>query len=130
MPCPSARGIRAQPLEEHSTASPEQATLRAQLRALLEKRLDELPVIFRTVFVMREIDDMSAAETAECLSIPQATVRTRLHRARALLRESLALDMDFGAEDLFQFGGAGCDRIVARVLGHLHELNTVPGEIQ
>ena len=61
------------------------AAIRAELRRMVERRLDELPVAFRTVFVMRDIEEMSVQENAECLSIPTATVRTRLFRARALI---------------------------------------------
>ena len=59
---------------------------------------------------------MTVEETAECLSIPAATVRTRLFRARALLREALARDMDMATIDVFSFAGERCDRIVAGVL--------------
>ena len=83
---------------------------------MLERRIDELPVAFRMVFVLREVQDLTVEETAECLSIPAATVRTRTFRARAMLREALARDMDTATGDLFAFAGARCDRIVARVL--------------
>jgi len=96
--------------------SPPTATLRAELRQILERRIDELPVAFRTVFVMREVEDMSVHETARCLLIPEATVRTRLFRARALLREALARDMDVVTADVFSFAGERCDRIVQGVL--------------
>ena len=99
--------------------SPERATLQAQWRELLEQKIDALPLIFRTVFILREIDDMTVEETAGCLSIPAATVRSRLHRARAQLRESLAVDMDTVAGGIFPFAGARCDRIVAGVLKRL-----------
>ena len=92
------------------------ATLRGEIRRMLERRIDELPVAFRMVFVMREVEDMSVQETAECLSIPAATVRTRLFRARALLREALARDMDAATARVFGFAGERCDRIVAGVL--------------
>jgi RNA polymerase sigma factor (sigma-70 family) len=101
---------------DERTESPSSATLRAEVRRMLERRIDELPVAFRTVFVMRDVEDMSVAETAECLSIPQATVRSRLFRARALLRAALAQDMDTAAADVFAFAGERCDRIVAGVL--------------
>jgi RNA polymerase sigma-70 factor (ECF subfamily) len=101
--------------DEH-TESPPAATLRAEIRRALERRIDELPMAFRTVFVMREVEDMTVEETAECLSIPPATVRTRLFRARALLREALARDMDMATVDVFSFAGERCDRIVAGVL--------------
>lgn len=99
--------------------SPTSAVLRAETRRLLERRIDELPVGFRTVFVLREVEDMTVEETAACLGIPEATVRTRLFRARALLRESLARDLDLATSDVFGFAGARCDRIVAAVLARL-----------
>ncbi len=110
------------------TESPSSATLRAEIRTILERRIDELPVAFRTVFVMREVEDMSVAQTAECLSIPPATVRTRLFRARALLREALARDIDRATIDVFGFAGARCDRIVARVLERMRVAPQEPQE--
>ncbi|HVS56440.1 MAG TPA: RNA polymerase sigma factor [Casimicrobiaceae bacterium] len=101
---------------DERSESPPGATLRAEIRRALERRIDELPTAFRTVFVMREVEDMTVDETAECLSIPAATVRTRLFRARALLREALARDMDMATVDVFGFAGERCDRIVAAVL--------------
>jgi RNA polymerase sigma-70 factor (ECF subfamily) len=99
--------------------SPSDITLRAEIRRIIERRIDELPVAFRTVFVMREVEEMTVHETAECLGIPQATVRTRLFRARALLRESLERDMDTARADVFAFAGERCDRIVAAVLARI-----------
>ena len=101
---------------DRASEAPDRAALRAEVRRTLERRIDELPAAFRTVFVMREVEDMSVAETAECLGLPPATVRTRLFRARALLRESFARDMDTAVADVFSFAGARCDRIVAAVL--------------
>lgn len=98
---------------------PPAAALRGEIRRLIERKLDQLPVAFRTVFVMREIEEMTVHETAECLSIPEATVRTRLFRARALLREALARDLDAATAGVFGFAGARCDRIVATVLGRV-----------
>jgi RNA polymerase sigma-70 factor (ECF subfamily) len=101
---------------DERSESPPGATLRSEIRRALERRIDELPVAFRTVFVMREVEDMTVEETAECLAIPAATVRTRLFRARALLREALARDMDMATVDVFSFAGERCDRIVAEAL--------------
>ena len=101
--------------------SPATATLRAEVRHLLERRIDELPAAFRTVFVMRDVEEMSVQETADLLGIPQATVRTRLFRARALLRQALARDLDTATIDVFAFAGARCDRIVAAVLGWVRD---------
>lgn len=99
--------------------SPSDAVLRGEVRRILERRIDELPVAFRTVFVMREIEEMTVLETAECLGIPAATVRTRFFRARALLRQALDRDMDTGNAGVFAFAGARCDRIVAAVLARI-----------
>ena len=110
---------REMEVPDTSVELPPAATFRAELRRILERRIDELPVAFRTVFVMREVEDMTVEETAECLRIPPATVRTRLFRARALLREALARDIDLASGDVFGFAGARCDRIVTAVLARL-----------
>ena len=104
---------------DDSANSPEHLQTRAEIRSLLERKIGELPVAFRTVFMLREVDELSGAETAECLSITEATVRSRLFRARGLLRESLSCELNMAQADVFQFGGAHCDRIVARVLARL-----------
>jgi RNA polymerase sigma-70 factor (ECF subfamily) len=96
--------------------SPEDETIRGDVRRLLERKIDALPEPFREVLMLRDIGDLSVEETAECLAIPPATVRTRLFRARARLRESLARELDLGAADVFTFDGARCDRVVAAVL--------------
>ncbi len=110
----------ADPMAEEPPAvdeeTPDRALVRAQVRALLERKIDELPQEFRAVFVMRTIEELSVEETAQCLGIPQATVRTRHFRARSLLRESLAQDIDVAERDVFAFDGERCDRIVAAVL--------------
>jgi len=98
---------------------PEQAFARAQMRTLIERKLDALPEDFRTVFVLRAVEELSVEETAACLGIPEATVRSRHFRARSLLRESLAREIDIAERDLFDFGGAHCDRIVAAVAARL-----------
>jgi RNA polymerase sigma-70 factor (ECF subfamily) len=103
-------------------SSPEQSAMRGDIRRLLEQKIDELPVAFRTVFVLREVEDLSVDETAACLSIPEATVRSRLFRARGMLRESLARDLDTATGDVFHFGGERCDRIVAGVLARFRAL--------
>ena len=104
---------------DEASESPPSAAFRAEIRRVLERRIDDLPMAFRTVFVMRDVEDMSVQETAECLAIPAATVRTRLFRARALLRESLALDLDAATASVFGFAGERCDRIVAGGLARL-----------
>lgn len=101
---------------DEGAEAPAEALWRGELRKLLEKRIDELPLTFRTVFVLREVEDMTVQETAAALDIPEATVRTRLFRARAMLRASVARDMDVAAVDAFSFDGERCDRIVGNVL--------------
>jgi RNA polymerase sigma factor (sigma-70 family) len=98
---------------------PDKAALRAQMRGIVERKLDELPEDFRMVFVLRAVEEMSVEETAASLNIPEATVRSRHFRARSLLRESLAREIDIAERDLFEFGGAHCDRIVAAVMGRI-----------
>jgi RNA polymerase sigma-70 factor (ECF subfamily) len=85
----------------------------------MERRIDRLPDAYRTVFMLRAVEEMSVAETAAALALPEATVRTRFFRARSLLRESLSRDMDVAVGDAFSFDGARCDRIVAGVLASL-----------
>lgn len=100
---------------------PDAAALRAQIRVLLEHKLDELPEDYRSVFVLRSVEDLSVEETAECLGVPEATVRSRHFRARSLLREALSGEFDTAERSLFEFGAARCDRIVACVLARLAE---------
>ena len=100
---------------------PYKTLVRSEMLALIEKKLDELPEDFRIVFVLRAVEELSVEETAACLDIPEATVRSRHFRARSLLRESLAREIDIAERDLFDFGGAHCDRIVAAVTARLEE---------
>jgi RNA polymerase sigma-70 factor (ECF subfamily) len=86
------------------------------MRELLEARIDRLPDGYRAVFVLRALEELTVEETASALGIPDATVRTRYFRARSLLREWLARDIDLTMEDAFGFAGARCDRVVANVL--------------
>jgi RNA polymerase sigma-70 factor, ECF subfamily len=100
---------------------PDRLAMRSQVRALMEARIDLLPEAFRTVFMLRAVEEMSVEEVAAALEIPEATVRTRFFRARSLLRESLSRDVDLVINDAFSFDGARCDRIVAHVLTKLAE---------
>lgn len=104
---------------------PEREAMRHQLGALIERRIDALPEAFRGVFVLRAVEELSVEETANLLDIPEATVRTRYFRARGMLRESLARDVDTALDQAFAFAGARCDRIVATVLERL-KLRTPP----
>lgn len=99
---------------------PEDTLARAQLRRLIERKLDELPGSFAAVFVLRGIEELSVEETAQSLGIPEATVRSRYFRARGLLRQSLAHELDLAQQDAFAFDGERCNRIVTSVLHRLH----------
>lgn len=107
--------IQASLTEKHDQ-QPERLAMRAQLRTLIEARIDLLPDLYRTVFVLRAIEEMTTQEIALALNIPEATVRTRFFRARNLLRLSLASDIDMTLDDAFSFDGERCDRIVNAVL--------------
>ncbi len=98
---------------------PDRLAERAELRRVLEARIDELPEAFRSVFVLRAVEEMSVEEVAAVLAIPEATVRTRHFRARSMLRESLAREVDVAIADAFSFAGERCDRIVAGVFERL-----------
>ena len=98
------------------SAAPEKALGQLQMRAILERKVSELPESFRLVFVLRSVEEMGVEEVAQTLSIPEETVRSRHFRARSLLRESLARDADMAERDLFEFGGTQCSTIVARVV--------------
>jgi len=102
-----------------SAATPENAMLRAEMRRLIERKIDELPEGYRTVFMLREVEELTVDATAVALGIPAATVRSRLFRAKARLRESLAQELDLATQDVFGFDGARCDRIVGAVLVRL-----------
>jgi len=107
--------------EGNMSKGPEQAAGRAEMRKLLEKRIDALPDAYRPVFMLRAVEELTVEETAEVLNIPAATVRTRFFRARSLLRESLASEIDLACEDAFGFAGERCDRIVAAVMARLRQ---------
>jgi RNA polymerase sigma-70 factor, ECF subfamily len=107
---------------EDSGETPENAAVRDDMRRLLESKVDSLPDVFRAVYVLREVNEMSVEETAASLEIPEATVRSRLFRARGLLRESLARELDMAAGEMFTFGAERCDRLVARVLSQFRTL--------
>jgi RNA polymerase sigma-70 factor, ECF subfamily len=97
---------------------PEQAALARELRDGLEATIDSLAETYRPVFVLREVEGLSTAETARALGLSEDVVKTRLHRARAMLRETLTRD-GRRPDELFRFGFEQCDRVLAAVLGRL-----------
>jgi RNA polymerase sigma-70 factor (ECF subfamily) len=108
-------------VSDDAMEKPETSAARAEMRRLLEAQIDLLPDAYRTVFMLRAVEEMSVEETAAVLGVPEATVRTRFFRARSLLREGLAQKIDLACEDAFSFAGARCDRIVANVLARIQK---------
>ena len=90
-----------------------------QVRAAVERAIDELPDTFRTVLVARVLEEMSIEETADLLGLKIETVKTRLHRARKLLRQAVEKQIGPVLLDAFPFAGWRCDRITAAVLRQL-----------
>lgn len=99
--------------------NPEQEAVSAQSSALLEAAILDLPDGYRSVLMMRDIEELSTAETAECLGLSEENVKVRLHRARALLRRDLYAKAGSSREAAFSFMGARCDRVVREVLRRL-----------
>ena len=98
---------------------PEHHAADSELRTLMEAEVAGLPDAFRVVFVMRDVDGMSTSETAHALGISEDLVKTRLHRARAMLRDRLYQRAGVSLESIFTFGNERCDRVVAFVMSHL-----------
>jgi len=105
-------------------AGPEQRTADRELGHAIEAAVDALPEVFGAVFVLRDVEGLSTAETAACLGINAETVKTRLHRARALLRNHITARIGVAARDAFRFDGARCDRMVATVMARIAATRT------
>lgn len=100
--------------------TPASKALNAELKIILEEAIRKLPEIYRTVFIMREIENMNVVDTKECLDISEANVKVRLNRAKTLLRDSLS--HYYNKEDILHFHLSRCDKMVERVY---HQLNSV-----
>jgi RNA polymerase sigma-70 factor (ECF subfamily) len=98
---------------------PERAIAQRQIKALLESAIDELPDSFRTVLMARAVEGMSIEETAELFGLKPETVKTRLHRARQLLRDALEKQIGPVLTDAFPFDGRRCERMTQAVLARL-----------
>jgi RNA polymerase sigma-70 factor (ECF subfamily) len=109
--------IMAEAERRQTTAeTPEMQAERSQLGRMLQAAVDALPETYRSVFVLREVEQLSTTETAECLELSEEAVKTRLHRSRALLRRDLESRLGPAISEAYVFLGARCDRIVMRVL--------------
>jgi len=116
-----APGLAGRARAEEINFSPEIAAERDDMKKILEDAISSLPVQFRTVFMLREVEGLSVEETAEYLGIPAATVKTRDHRARALLRAQLSEQMDGALTGTYRFLGGRCDALVKHVLGRVRQ---------
>jgi RNA polymerase sigma-70 factor, ECF subfamily len=98
--------------------SPEDSTYRSEVGSILEEHIDDLPESLRVVFVLREVEELSTAETAASLEISEEAVRVRLHRARNQLQERLSRVLE-ASREAFRFELDRCDRIVLSVMDRL-----------
>ena len=95
---------------------PERMMAQSEVRAVLERAIDELPDSFRAVFVARIVEGLTIEETADLFGLKPETVKTRLHRARGLLRDALDKQMGPMLTSTFPFDGARCDRMTEAVV--------------
>jgi RNA polymerase sigma factor (sigma-70 family) len=105
------------PEEGRTNETPIGTLMNTELKAILEKAVDRLPEKYRSVFMMREVEGMSVAETSKSLSITETNVKVRLNRAKEMLQQSIG--QFYRREDVFHFDLVRCDRIVNNVLRRL-----------
>ena len=94
-----------------------------EMQGFVEAAIAAMPEVYRTTFVLREVEGMSVSEVATCLDVSTDTVKTRLHRARARLRDDLCRRARSSASEVFPFHLTRCDRLVAAVMAQLHRLS-------
>jgi RNA polymerase sigma factor (sigma-70 family) len=105
--------------------SPESVLARTELRALLQSAIEGLPPIYRSVFILRAVQEMSVDEAAYCLQVSDAVVKTRYLRARSLLRDALGAQIEAHAESVFAFAGERCDQVVRHVVVELQQRHLI-----
>ena len=99
-----------------------------ELVSAIETAIEELPARYRAVFMLRDVEEMNTAETAECLDIPKHTVKTCLRRARALLRQKLTREVGVAVRKSFTLGVARCHHMVASVLTRIKAATPPPAD--
>lgn len=109
---------RGNPMDELNAPQPdpERQAYASELHRLVERVVDELPESYRVAFVLRDIEGLSTAETGEALGLREEAVKTRLHRARSMIRKSITAQIGAVAPDTFHLHAARCDRVVNAVL--------------
>jgi RNA polymerase sigma-70 factor (ECF subfamily) len=100
---------------------PEQQASNSEVRRLLEEAVEKLPDAYRTIFILRDIEDMSTTDAADVLDITEDNVKVRLHRARALLRKSLYARAGMERKEAFNFHAVRCDRVVKNVFERIQK---------
>jgi len=106
--------------QDKGPQTPVTTTVNSELRSILNDAISKLPEIYRSVFVMREIENMSIAETKECLNISEVNVKVRLNRAKALLRDILSAQ--YSKDDILHFHLSRCDRMVDTVMRSIRDI--------
>jgi RNA polymerase sigma-70 factor (ECF subfamily) len=106
------------------TPDPEQQASNSEIRRLLEEAVEKLPDAYRTIFMLRDEEDMSTTDAAEVLEITEDNVKVRLHRARALLRKSLYARAGMERKEAFNFHAVRCDRVVKNVFERIQKHNS------
>ena len=109
------------PMLVSAAAGPEQRASDHELAQTIEAAVNALPEVYRSVFMLREVEGLTTAETAACLEINEETAKTRLHRARALLRNHINARVGAAVRETFEFAGARCDRMVAAVMARISD---------
>ena len=99
-----------------TTSNPESEMAGSEARGLLEEAILQLPLDYRTVVMMRDVEEMTTAETASALELTEEAVKVRLHRARAMLRRELFARVGATSAAAFQFHAVRCDRVAAAVM--------------
>lgn len=127
VPIDESPEIYDEPAAEHAMSfvdarneGPDAAAERGQLRALLQMAIERLPLIYRSAFMLRAVEEKTVEETAFCLGVSADVVKTRYLRARALLGDALGAQLEAHAHDVFAFAGERCDAVVNHVIAALH----------
>jgi RNA polymerase sigma-70 factor (ECF subfamily) len=132
-PMPEREG---DPMERFASLAPdpEQQASNSEIRRLLEEAVESLPDTYRTIFMLRDVEDMSTTDAAEVLEITEDNVKVRLHRARALLRKSLYERAGMETKETFTFHAVRCDRVVKnvfeRIQKHGSKIENSPASMQ
>jgi RNA polymerase sigma-70 factor (ECF subfamily) len=134
VPCRAGRFVDVPENEIEETMRPSTSTsldkrlADRELVGAIETAIEELPARYRAVFMLRDVEEINTAETAECLDIPKHSVETRLRRARALLRQKLTRESGVAVRKSFTLGVARCDRMVAGVLMRIKAATPPPAD--